>query len=63
MSRLQAFLHASYWYPVLARLLKRDEQIQIFKQQLITYKLPNAAPNVDTILNEMQRTQNEKASR
>ena len=62
IGRLQAFLHVSYWYPVLARLLKRDEQIQTFKQQLITYKLPNTAPNVDNILHEAQKTQNEKAS-
>ena len=27
IGRLQGFLHVSYWYPVLARLLKRDEQI------------------------------------
>ena len=32
LKHLQAYLHNSYWYPILARLIKRNEQISELKR-------------------------------
>tara|TARA_B110000285_G_C14693698_1_gene410226 strand:- start:160 stop:546 length:387 start_codon:yes stop_codon:yes gene_type:complete len=52
LQHLQGYLHTSYWYPILIRLLKRNEQISVIKDQMVQYRLSNVAPNVDNILKE-----------
>jgi len=32
---LQGFIYKSYWYPILIRLIKRNEQLTIVKKQII----------------------------
>mmetsp|Transcript_17866 Transcript_17866/g.30343 ORF Transcript_17866/g.30343 Transcript_17866/m.30343 type:complete len:244 (+) Transcript_17866:500-1231(+) len=57
IKRLQAFLFTSYWYPILARLIKRSEQINALRDQMSRFKLncPGASthvPNFDRLLEE-----------
>jgi hypothetical protein len=43
--------------------LKRNEQINIFKGQIVNYRLLNLAPNVDNILAENNKDGSEKQER
>lgn len=62
LQHLQGFLFSSYWYPIFARLIKRNQQVEVFRQQIISFRLVTTTPNVDQILAK-STNMSEKAAR
>lgn len=49
MKRLQGFIYHQYWSPIWNKLRKREEQIQVFKQQLFAFKFNSPPPPIDKL--------------
>lgn len=59
IKRMQHYLFESYWYPLLLRIMRRDEQIETFRQQVLQYRIGQPGtlilatpPSIDKLMQE-----------
>ena len=52
MKRLQGFIYQTFWSPLFNQLRKREEQIQVLKQQMYVFKLSGNPPPVQKLSKE-----------